>query len=257
MSVHLERVKTGPPISCIQMCIACFDMEVIKSRRGNPCIAKDGHIWCKDKINKNGTIAFRCVVKTCSSRGVAGKALEYFEESSQEHNHPADQSKIEVMKRRNTLKSAVLEQPTVPIKRLYNEVFADVEDGDSMVNVPPLKSIRTSLYMERSKRIPKLPVSAAEIQLIDEWRETRSGADFILCDSGTNEDRIIAFGTVANLRLLTDSETYYGVYGWNLPHKSIAILSVIHHPYCENGHNDTCCLRTTTEQDGSHLRSTV
>ena len=184
-------------------------MEVVHSRNGKPLISKNGYVWCRDKTNKNGTIAFRCVVKTCSSRGLASEALDDFDER-QPHNHPPDQSKVEIRKRRNTLKIAVLEQPTAPMKRLYNQAFADVEDDDNVVNVPPLKSIRTSLYNERSKRLPKLPATAAEIRLTNEWRETKNGADFILVDTeDENEHRIIAFGTAANLRLLAASNTYF------------------------------------------------
>ena len=107
---------------------ASFDVELVRSSNYKPLTTKSGYQWFKDKSDKNGIIAFHCVVKMCSSRGVASEALDYFDER-QPHNPSADLSKIEVRERRNILKTAVrLGQLIAPLKRLYNQAFADVQD---------------------------------------------------------------------------------------------------------------------------------
>ena len=110
-------------------------MDVIKSRRGNDMVVNEGYIFSRDKPNKNGTVAFKCTIKSCSSRGVATGDMVNFQQSG-EHNHPPDYSKIEIMKRKNELKTKVKEQPTTSLKRLYNEAFADVQENDDFSNVP-------------------------------------------------------------------------------------------------------------------------
>ena len=45
-------------------------MERIKSVRHKDWIALNNYLYLKDKDNKCGTTAFRCITKTCSVRGV-------------------------------------------------------------------------------------------------------------------------------------------------------------------------------------------
>ena len=43
------------------------------------------------------------------------------------------------------------------------------DDDDGTVVVPALKSLRSALYRQISKRLPKLPAIAGEICLNEEW----------------------------------------------------------------------------------------
>lgn len=200
-------------------------MEILLSMKGNDLVVKDDYIYCKDKTNKNGTTAFRC--NTCTARGVLSANRENFD-VTQLHDHPPDPSKIAIHRKRQELKKLVTEQPTTSMKRLYTDVFKDVEDDDNIVNVPPLKSIRTSLYNARAKRLPKLPTCAADIELVDEWRKTNGGTDFLLLDDAGDDARILAFGTSGNVRLLSQSKTYYMDGTFKTTPKQFYQLFIIH-----------------------------
>lgn len=182
-------------------------MEFISNPRGCDYVALDGFIYSKDKTNKNGSIAYRCMSRSCNSRAVL--CSEAFTVKSF-HDHLPDQFKIDMLKKRLTLKKIVKEQPTKPIKRLYTETFCDVPDCDQYSTMPAFKAMRTSLYNERAKTIPKLPTTVEDITLDGDWVKSKAGSDFLLIDSKTEKgDRILAFGTIANLRFLCENETYF------------------------------------------------
>ena len=181
-------------------------MEFIPSQRGGKLLALDGYILRVDKKLKNGCTSYKC--QTCPSRGVLNAEETTFTPGPVQHNHAPDFGRIDILRRRAELKKNVLEQPTTSMKRLYQDAFADVQDDDGMVSVPPFKSLKSGLYHERLKRLPKLPTTSAEIHLVDQWRHTNSGADFVLVEDGA-DDKIIAFGTSANLRLLSEATTYF------------------------------------------------
>ena len=101
-------------------------------------------------------------------------------------------------------------QPTRPMKRVFDEVFddVDVDDERNMDHLPNLKNIKNSLHLSRSSRPPRVPHNPADVQLEGEWRRTLNGRDFVLANDG-EDDRLIIFGTVHNLRLLCQSDTIY------------------------------------------------
>ena len=56
----------------------CIQMIHYKSQRGNDTVALNGYLFSNDTVNKNGAVAFRCVSKTCNSRGVESEGLADF-----------------------------------------------------------------------------------------------------------------------------------------------------------------------------------
>lgn len=188
-----------------------IEMEYIESSRGHRLLVHEGYIYGKDRANKNGSIAYKCRDRTCKGRAVVSMVDNVERcEVKQDHTHPPNNQEIEVTKRKNQLKKDVLERPTSPMKRLYVDAFGDVEDGDHTVGLPAFKKLRSGLYKERAKRLPKLPLSAEDIDLTGDWNQTKAGCDFVLIDTGKEDSkRIIAFGTSANLRLLSLADTYY------------------------------------------------
>lgn len=57
--------------------------------------------------------------------------------------------------------------------------------------IPTLKSLKRTLYRMRTSVLPPLPRSVAEIRIYGQWSQTVDGRNFLLCDSGTGNDRII------------------------------------------------------------------
>lgn len=57
--------------------------------------------------------------------------------------------------------------------------------------IPDGKTIKTKLYRLRAIVLPPLPRSVGEIRIEGQWSQTVDGRNFLLCDSGTGNDRII------------------------------------------------------------------
>ena len=75
-------------------------MEIVQSARGGNLVSLEGFLFCKDKVYKNGTFAYRCVVKTCKARGLLSKDMTEFD-GQNIHDHLPDFTKIEVLKRKH------------------------------------------------------------------------------------------------------------------------------------------------------------
>ena len=96
------------------------------------------------------------------------------------------------------------------MKSIFNEVFHNVnlEDEHNIDHLPNLKHIKNSLYLSCASHLPRIPHSRVEVQLEGEWRRTIDGRDFILANDD-EDNRLIIFDTVHNLRLLYQSNTIY------------------------------------------------
>ncbi len=96
------------------------------------------------------------------------------------------------------------------IKRVYAETFANVDLNDerNMDNMPSFKTLKYSLYLSRSKRIPRIPHTREDVHLDGEWTETLDGRNFVLVNDGDAE-RMIIFATQQNVRLLCDVDALF------------------------------------------------
>ncbi|KRY98081.1 hypothetical protein T4C_5984, partial [Trichinella pseudospiralis] len=64
------------------------------------------------------------------------------------------------------------------------------------------------MYYSRTKRYPRLPARRQDQGLTAEQTTTKSGAQFLMYDSPTND--ILIFATKAGVRLLTQSNCWCG-----------------------------------------------
>ncbi|XP_060064009.1 uncharacterized protein LOC132544427 [Ylistrum balloti] len=65
-----------------------------------------------------------------------------------------------------------------------------------------------NLYNARTQLLPNLPKTRQEILLEGKWRETSVGEQFLLFDEG-EEQRMIAFATTENLRMLSNADAVF------------------------------------------------
>ena len=126
------------------------------------------------------------------------------------HSHPAVEAAARMHARKENAKTLARNEATLSMKRVYSQAFADVnlEDEQQVDFLPSIKSLKSSLYRSRAKRLPKLPQNRAEIRLNDEWATTLDGRDFVLANDG-EDNKILIFGTVQNLRLLCHADTIF------------------------------------------------
>jgi hypothetical protein len=92
----------------------------------------------------------------------------------------------------------VLLDPTVPIKRIYNDVVIhDSQRGD---DIPDFNCVRSILVRKRSSQMPAIPRTIAEVDIVGEWRRTWTGQRFLsLLDDLWG---IAIFATKKNFKIL-------------------------------------------------------
>ena len=92
-----------------------------------------------------------------------------------EHAHEEDDDMIGKNETLNQMKDAIREDPTVPIKKVYNKVArAMIRGGGDREHIPEFHRIRTSMTRTRLEHVPVLPHTVDDITIEDTWRETWS-----------------------------------------------------------------------------------
>ena len=77
---------------------------------------------------------------------------------------------------------------------------------ETAVNLTSFQNLKSSLYRSRLQRFP----TRAEIDFRGEWTRTAHEENFLLMDTGQNDqNRLIAFATFGNLEKLYEAETIY------------------------------------------------
>ena len=71
-------------------------------------------------------------------------------------------------------------------------------------------NFKSSLYRSRLQRFPTLPQIREEIDFRGEWTQTAHEEDFLLVDTGQNDQNcLVPFATVGNLEKFCEAETIY------------------------------------------------
>ncbi|KRY31149.1 hypothetical protein T01_13745 [Trichinella spiralis] len=71
---------------------------------------------------------------------------------------------------------------------------------------PCFRRLRAAMYGHRAKRFPRLPEHRHDLVIPDQFKTTKSGEDFLLCQS--NCRHILVFATGTNIRLLAACRTW-------------------------------------------------
>ena len=127
------------------------------------------------------------------------------------HSHPSNQVEIEAEKLMSSLKKKVSET-IQPVNVMYqNEILKlsirpDMEE--IAAKLPIIRSIKSSLYHERRKRLPPMSQTRAEVTFEGEWAQTLNGQPFLLVEDG-EQDKIIIFSTIENLHTLAAATNIY------------------------------------------------
>ena len=127
------------------------------------------------------------------------------------HNHPREDSLIEVKKMVNDLKTKTKENIR-PVPQIYQEevqkLAALPKSEEVAARFPTLSSVKSTLYRQRRKRIPALPATRTEVHFEGEWTQTVKGEPFLVAEDGDN-DKIIIFASERNLQQMAEAESLY------------------------------------------------
>ncbi|KRX34537.1 hypothetical protein T05_257 [Trichinella murrelli] len=96
---------------------------------------------------------------------------------------------------------------TKPIPAIYDEeASAASAEPSTSGHFPLFKRVRSTMYKHRAKRFPRLPEHRHDLVIPDQFKTTKSGEDFLLCQS--NSRHILVFATGTNIRLLAACRTW-------------------------------------------------
>lgn len=89
----------------------------------------------------------------------------------------------------NRMRLKILDDPTRPIRRIFNEVTATDRSGDDddeyMDSIPDFAQVRSSLSRSKSKCFPSIPRRVRDIVVRGKWRKTWNSKDFLVHQDNT------------------------------------------------------------------------
>lgn len=98
------------------------------------------------------------------------------------------------------MKKTVSEDPSKPIKRVYNEVIERFIGNDEDEDLPEFSGVRSALQRVRSSLLPPIPTDVDDVNIRGEWKKTWGRNKFLsLLD---NDWGIAVFATKKDIRLL-------------------------------------------------------
>ncbi|XP_003382149.1 conserved hypothetical protein [Trichinella spiralis] len=96
---------------------------------------------------------------------------------------------------------------TKPIPAIYDEEASAVSaEPSTSGHFPAFKRVRATMYKHRAKRFPRLPEHRHDLVIPDQFKTTKSGEVFLLCQSKSRH--ILVFATGTNIRLLAACRTW-------------------------------------------------
>ncbi|KRX95593.1 hypothetical protein T4E_462, partial [Trichinella pseudospiralis] len=106
------------------------------------------------------------------------------------------------------LKRLAAEDPR-PVSEIYDKLATNITTIlDTAAYFRSWDQARNTMYYSRTKRYPRLPARRQHRRLTAEQTTPKSGAQFLMYDSPTND--ILIFATKAGVRLLTQSNCWCG-----------------------------------------------
>ena len=178
--------------------------EFVKSEKGKPMLLVDGHLFVKDKKIRDKTY-WKChkFSSYCKCRAIT---VNEDVTISKEHNHSADPADIEVRKFMEKVKDDAKHTRDSP-HYIISTAASNLSEYGAQ-GLPTVNSIKRSIRKVRAKENCGLstPSHRMDIVFSIEYMKTFKNDDFLLFDSGMEEERILIFSTYANLDVLTSCQ---------------------------------------------------
>ncbi|XP_077863133.1 uncharacterized protein LOC144345908, partial [Saccoglossus kowalevskii] len=169
-----------------------------------------GHRYQKNK-STNTTLSWRCWRKTCRGRvttdvfPIQEDARPNFVQITNQHNHEGEWELIQKEDMMREVKQKLAEDPSKPIKRVFNDAAGRREDRGE--DVPVYASLRSRMHRCRQENLPPIPRRIEDVQIEGEWTRSWRGRRFLsLVDNGLG---VLIFLTTGCLRILSEVSIVY------------------------------------------------
>lgn len=191
------------------MAQADIQITFVPTKRGGRLLVRNGY---KFRVNnkKDTWISWKCVERGCLATLCTRNDL--ISKIGNDHHHPPAAHTVAVSKVMQNIKKRAFEEIT-PIPTIYNDELVALRTDECPDNVarhmPTFQQVKDSLYRQRRKKLPSLPKNRSSIHLEEEWTRTLSDDDFLQINDG-DDNKILVFSTIKNMRYLSTCPTVYG-----------------------------------------------
>ena len=188
-----------------------LNMEYVTSNKGGHKLLLEGFAYVKQKTLKDGVMSYECELRRYKEACKARLKVQDWEvvDRLHEHTHAPSDARCQRLKVMANMKRRAEETEEAPQQILTTNVQNVV--GEVATQQPTIHHIRRNIRRQRQKSgnpIP-VPLTRADIDIPEEYRVTADGQDFLLYDSGANNERVLIFSTQNNLNTLRGCEHWF------------------------------------------------
>lgn len=184
-------------------------LEYITSEKGKRLLFDEGHFFYTDR-KVDSKIYWKCEsyhkVK-CAARMIT--LDDSVIKRSGTHNHLGDAAHVEKMQVMTTMRDAARRTRDAPHYIISNVVSGVSQAAASRLGKVSSMKRTIRKIRTRDEVAPALPIRRSDIVFPQEYKITKNGEDFLMFDSGLDEDRILMFCTRRNLQLLAQADHWY------------------------------------------------
>jgi hypothetical protein len=143
-----------------------------KGNRGGQVLIHDGYRYQKNKTTDN-TIYWRCWRQECrvplkTDLFDQGEDINVIE--SRDHDHPEDHEIIQENNIKNRMFEKVIDDPSKPIKRVFDEVVNDL--NVPVEDIPEFYHVRSRMSRARTSLMPQIPHNVDDVVIEGDWRRS-------------------------------------------------------------------------------------
>ncbi|XP_055383235.1 uncharacterized protein LOC129613271 isoform X1 [Condylostylus longicornis] len=233
---HIFEIKQSPDTEC----------EFVESKRGFEKLTIEGYLFVRNKI-VNDIHKWRCDdqkpgVPSCRAYATTYiKNGKHYLKKAQNHNHPADESRIEIAHLISKIKKRATTTNDLSTK-IFDEEFSNLSD-EIKKKLPHRENILHMINRIR-KKINELPTKSVtqkvegslENHFHEPFVEPGSEVEVVICHKGTRKLNLNGYLYVKN-----------------------AIKNNVHYWTCEEKHSGKCkgCATTTADANDKHFLRTT
>ena len=124
-----------------------------------------------------------------------------------EHNHAEDREVIDRIKMKGRMNETIRNDPTKPLKRVFDETLATAGPCLQEDYTPSYPSLKSCLRRTRASVLPDIPEDIESVVVENEWATTWAGRRFL--SHQDNDWGILVFATERNIRKLSRCADVY------------------------------------------------
>lgn len=177
-------------------------LKYVLSQRGSRMLQYEGFLYYKEKVVRDSTV-WKCVNYKLTSGLCPARAVTIDDEVDvrKDHNHSGEAVDAEVREIKANIRKRSRATRDAPKYLLAETLSSCSQAAQPNLRIRNLKRVVRGV---RRKVQPKLknPERGEEFVIPEYLTLTRNGTQFVLYDSGQVRDRVLIFGTAANLQVL-------------------------------------------------------